>query len=245
MLLIHGIGHRRQMWDPVVARLNGDFDTVSVDLPGFGNSPPLPKGDTPTPHRLADHLEKILDELGWPTAHLVGNSLGAWVSLELARRGRASSVCALMPAGLWRSTGGVGHQRRKALFAMWTNGTRLPMAGLLIRNAALRTPVLFGLFGRPWRIPAADAVGDAENLRTCDFARTMSALDGTRFEGGAETAVPVTVLFGGRDPLIRVRETDLGLLPDSTRVLFERHLGHVPTWDDPDLVSRIVRESTL
>ncbi|MDI9894502.1 alpha/beta fold hydrolase [Rhodococcus sp. IEGM 1381] len=119
--------------------MNGDFDTVSVDLPGFGNSPPLPEGDTPTPHRLADYLETVLDELGWSTAHLVGNSLGAWVSLELARRGRASSVCALMPAGLWRSTGGVGHQRRKALFAMWTNGTRLPMAGSLIRNAAVRS----------------------------------------------------------------------------------------------------------
>ncbi|WP_415975754.1 alpha/beta fold hydrolase [Rhodococcus sp. 077-4] len=139
MLLIHGIGHRRQMWDPVVARLSAEFDTVSVDLPGFGNSPPLPDGDTPTPQRLADHLETVLDGLGWKTAHLAGNSLGAWISLELARRGRASSVCALMPAGMWRSTGGVGHLRRKALFALWTNGTRLPMAGSLIRNPALRT----------------------------------------------------------------------------------------------------------
>ncbi|MGU3432584.1 alpha/beta fold hydrolase [Actinomycetes bacterium M1A6_2h] len=245
MLLIHGIGHRHQMWDPVVARLTDEFDTVSVDLPGFGHSASLPDGDTPTPRRLADYVETVMDELDWTTAHLVGNSLGAWLSLELARRGRASTVCALMPAGLWRSTGGPGRLRRKALFGLWTRGARLPIAPSVVRNPILRTPLLFGLFGSPWRIPADEAVGDAKNLSTCDFTRTMSALDGLQFDGGAGIAAPVTVVFGGRDPLIRVGETDLGLLPSGTEIVVERHLGHVPTWDNPELVTRIVRRSTV
>jgi pimeloyl-ACP methyl ester carboxylesterase len=37
------------------------------------------------------------------TARIVGNSLGGWVALEPARRGRAQSVLALSPAGVWRS----------------------------------------------------------------------------------------------------------------------------------------------
>jgi pimeloyl-ACP methyl ester carboxylesterase len=42
-----------------------------------------------------------MDEAGFETAHLVGNSLGGFVALELAARGRAKSVVALAPAGGW------------------------------------------------------------------------------------------------------------------------------------------------
>ena len=53
-------------------------------------------------HRtLADHVEAQLDELGWGTAHIVGNSLGGWVAFELERRGRARTLTAIAPAGGW------------------------------------------------------------------------------------------------------------------------------------------------
>lgn len=243
MLLIHGIGHQNQMWAPVTAHLSADFDTVAVDLPGFGASAPLPAGDSPSPQRLTDHIEAMLDDLDWPTVHVVGNSLGAWIALELAKRDRARSVCALMPAGLWRAGGGPGHWRQKVLFAVWTTGSRLPIASRAVRNPVLRTLALYGLFGRPWQIPADVASDDVANLRTCDFTRTMAALDGTRFEGGSNISVPVTVVFGGKDPLIRTRETALTDLPESTRVIQHHHLGHVPTWDDPQLVSALIRQS--
>ncbi len=42
-----------------------------------------------------------MDEAGVETAHIVGNSLGGYVSLQLASRGRARSVAALAPAGGW------------------------------------------------------------------------------------------------------------------------------------------------
>ena len=50
---------------------------------------------------LADHVERQLDELGWETAHIVGNSLGGWVAFELERRGRARSVTGVAAAGGW------------------------------------------------------------------------------------------------------------------------------------------------
>ena len=48
---------------------------------------------------LADHVERQLDQLGWDTAHIVGNSLGGWVAFELERRGRARTVTGIAPAG--------------------------------------------------------------------------------------------------------------------------------------------------
>src|ERR1044072_205721 len=51
LLLLHGIGHHRQAWDPVVDILAAERDVITVDLPGFGASPGLPEGldyDLPT-----------------------------------------------------------------------------------------------------------------------------------------------------------------------------------------------------
>lgn len=50
---------------------------------------------------LADDVERRLDALGWTTAHLVGNSLGGWVSFELERRGRARTLTGIAPGGGW------------------------------------------------------------------------------------------------------------------------------------------------
>jgi pimeloyl-ACP methyl ester carboxylesterase len=44
LLLMHGIGHRRQAWEPVIDLLAAERDVIAVDLPGFGASPPLPPG---------------------------------------------------------------------------------------------------------------------------------------------------------------------------------------------------------
>ena len=46
-------------------------------------------------------VEGALDDAGFDTAHLAGNSLGGHVALRLAERGRARSVVALAPAGGW------------------------------------------------------------------------------------------------------------------------------------------------
>jgi pimeloyl-ACP methyl ester carboxylesterase len=239
-VLIHGLGHRRQMWRPVVDLLADRFDMVAVDLPGFGESPACPLDEEPTPAWMADRVEATMDDLGWPTAHLVGNSLGGWVTLELARRGRARSVCALMPAGLWKPGRGSDSLRHRLLFGLWTNGVRLPGADTAIRNRVIRTIALAGLFGRPWRVPPDVASADAANLRDSDFARTMAATYGERFTGGHDIDVPVTVVFGGRDPLIRRRHTDLAQVPSTTRILHAPGLGHVPTWDDPSWVAATI-----
>jgi pimeloyl-ACP methyl ester carboxylesterase len=61
--------------------------------------PPLP--DPSSAQALADAVERAMDEAGFDTAHLVGNSLGGYVALQLAERGRAKTVVALAPAGGW------------------------------------------------------------------------------------------------------------------------------------------------
>src|SRR5262245_65831208 len=84
LVLLHGIGSSRQAWGPVVPPLTAHFTVIAVDLPGFGDSPPLPARTESSPAALAAAVARLLDQLGVSSPHLAGNSLGGWVALELA-----------------------------------------------------------------------------------------------------------------------------------------------------------------
>src|SRR5271166_5370625 len=87
---------------PVIPALAARFDVIAVDLPGFGDSNPVPAQTKPTPAALAAAVAGLLDDLGVTAPHLAGNSLGGWVALELAATRPAASLTLLSPAGLWR-----------------------------------------------------------------------------------------------------------------------------------------------
>jgi len=84
LVLLHGIGSSRHAWDPVVPALAGHFDVLAIDLPGFGDSEPMPPQVEPVPAALAAAVAGLLDDLGITAPHIAGNSLGGWVALELA-----------------------------------------------------------------------------------------------------------------------------------------------------------------
>src|SRR6476620_5011434 len=84
LLLVHALGLSRVAWEPVVPTLAERFDVLAVDLPGFGDSPPLPGDVAPRPAALASALAEYLDEQAVSRPHVVGNSIGGWVALELA-----------------------------------------------------------------------------------------------------------------------------------------------------------------
>src|SRR5215207_4197055 len=101
LVLIHGIGSRRGAWGPVVERLVAERDTIALDLPGFGDSPPLGDDVRPTVAALADAVQAFLERQGIDRPHVAGNSLGGGIALELGRRGVVRSVAALSPIGFW------------------------------------------------------------------------------------------------------------------------------------------------
>lgn len=74
-------------------------DVLAVTLPGHAGGPEL-VGEASEDALLAG-LERAMDEAGFEGAHVVGNSLGGYLALKLAARGRARSVVALAPAGGW------------------------------------------------------------------------------------------------------------------------------------------------
>ena len=99
LVLIHGIGSRWQMWEPVLDRLTPDREVIALDLPGFGASPMPPPGTPAGPESLTLLVHDFLVEIGLDRPHVAGNSLGGLVALELARRGNVRTAHGISPAG--------------------------------------------------------------------------------------------------------------------------------------------------
>jgi pimeloyl-ACP methyl ester carboxylesterase len=96
---LHGFTDTWRTWELVLPELARHHDVLAPTLPGHAGGPPI-EGEV-SDASLADAIEHAMDEAGFETAHIVGNSLGGYVSLQLAARGRADSVVALAPAGGW------------------------------------------------------------------------------------------------------------------------------------------------
>jgi pimeloyl-ACP methyl ester carboxylesterase len=94
LVCLHGFLDTWRTWELVLPALERRHDVLAVTLAGHAGGPAL-EGE------IGDAVERAMDEAGFGTAHLVGNSLGGYVALQLAARNRARTVVAFAPAGGW------------------------------------------------------------------------------------------------------------------------------------------------
>ncbi|MFE7674103.1 alpha/beta fold hydrolase [Streptomyces albidoflavus] len=245
VVLLHGIGHHLQAWEPVTGILAAERDVVAVDLPGFGASPALPDGvpyDLPT---VARALGKLCETLELDRPHVVGNSLGGLLALELGRQGLARTVTALSPAGFWsegerRYAFGTLRAMRQAALAM-----PLPVVERAARTAAGRAALTSTIYARPARRPAAAVVAETLALRECTgFEPTLAAGRDALFTHDVPD-VPVTVAWGSRDRiLLRRQGVRAKQVIPKARLIRLPGCGHVPMNDDPALVARVILDAT-
>ncbi|MGA5502813.1 alpha/beta fold hydrolase [Streptomyces umbrinus] len=245
LLLLHGIGHHRQAWDPVVDILAAERDVIAVDLPGFGESPALPDGlahDLPTMNAALSGLCEALD-LDRP--HVAGNSLGGLLALELGREKLVRSVTALSPAGFWspverRYAFGLLQAMRAAARSM-----PLPMVERLSRSAAGRTVLTSSIYARPGRRSPEAVVAETLALANAQgFAETLRAGGSVQFSDDIP-GLPVTVAWGTRDRiLVRRQGIRAKQIIPRARLVRLPGCGHVPMNDDPALVARVVLDGS-
>ena len=244
LVLLHGLGSSRRAWDPVVRPLADHFDVIAVDLPGFGESAPLPLETEPSPAALAAAVAGLLDDLGVTAAHLAGNSLGGWVALELAAIRPAASLTLLSPAGLWH--GNVPRYQQASLRA--TRWLARHTGGLLSRLVTYRLGrilVLSQTHGRPARLTSEYARTAIRAMGTSPGVEaTLRATATRRYLATAPICAPVTVAFGSRDRLLLRRQSrHLDQLPPGSRVEVLPGCGHVPIADDPEAVAALIVQS--
>jgi pimeloyl-ACP methyl ester carboxylesterase len=240
LVLMHGIGHRRQAWRPVIEPLAERFDVIAIDLPGFGDSPTIPAGTPYDADSTVARLGDFFTALGIEAPHVAGNSLGGAMALELAQRRLVRSVTAFAPAGFWTA-----RQRTYALYVLQMHRrlTGLPPRTMqrVAHNPRLRAQAGRLICEHPERISPEDFLADAVALRTCP-GWDAAVRNGRTYSCHASSRLPTTIAWGTKDKILHASQAQIARarLPYAQfRPLIGT--GHVPMYDDPvAVVSAIV-----
>lgn len=243
VVLLHGIGHRRQAWNPIFDTLARDYDVIAFDLAGFGQSPSLPSSMPYDMDHVCSHLTANFQSLGIERPHVVGNSLGGAIALELGARAAARSVTALSPAGFF------GPANRfialAQLIALRAVSLASPDALLRAVSATSLGRRLIGsaLYAHPERVDAATTLADARAMKA-STAFERVALSAMRYKFNRTISVPTTIVWGTRDRLLPFAQsaTARERLPEAEHVGLV-DAGHVPMVDQPEMLVQIISET--
>jgi pimeloyl-ACP methyl ester carboxylesterase len=243
VLLLHGFTGAWHHWRPVLGDLVARYEVIAPTLAGHDGGPPYEAGNPMTFHGAADHLERHLDEIAVDTAHVVGNSLGGALALELAKRGRARSVVALAPAGGW-SPGDGETERLARFFARQIRLSRasLRRAELIMRRPSVRKLALRDAMRHGELLSPAEAVALSSSAARCAIAdKALAALraDPDLVLGELDrVSCPVLVASPQFDRILPQERHSLRFRREIPGVEWRLlpGCGHVPMWDDTQLV---------
>lgn len=243
MLLVHGVGHQRSAWGRVADRLAEKYDVIAVDLPGFGASPKPAKPHTYSIASYGDQLIELTRELGIDRPHVVGNSLGGLIALDLAARDRVATATALSPAG-FMSVPELAWVAANLLGIKLASHSPYPVIKAFADKVPLRKISMASLYVHPERLSAEQALDDTLNLRHSKGFWPVF-FRGVNMPFTGTPAVPTTIGWGEKDRLLLPREgrRARAQLPQVHHEWLPG-CGHVPMLDDPEHVVAIV-EATV
>lgn len=246
LVLLHGFTDTWRAWTPVLPALEARHDVFAPTLPGHAGADGL--GGALSWTALVDAVEESIAAQFDGPVHVVGNSLGGWLALELAVRGRARSVVALCPGGGWEHGSPEGD--RVARFFRQTGrllGVAAGRAELLAGRPGLRRIALRDLVAHPERVPPAQAAHMIRSAAACELRDELIALtEREHFGDLGPIACPVRIAWGAEDRLLppaRYAARLRRLVPDAELVDLPG-LGHLAMWDGPAAVVRTILEVT-
>jgi pimeloyl-ACP methyl ester carboxylesterase len=247
MVLLHGVGHRRQAWNAVLDLLTPHRTVITVDLPGHGASPPL-RGiadGRPAVSAIAAEILAFFDELGLDRPHVAGNSLGGALALLAGAAGRAATVTGLSPAGFWASPWQFGYAKAVFKSAQLTGSAVRPLVPALARSSIGRSIIEAPFVATPSRMTSEQTAADA--LAFFGARATVAAVLSKRvsFTEPVPAGVPVTIAWGTKDRLLPPSQARVARrrLPQARFVPLVG-CGHVPMTDNPRLVARVLLEGS-
>lgn len=237
LVAIHGLGSASSAWKLVLPEFSKRYEFITVDLPGHGDAFMLANLEM-NPVRISEIIISELKAIGIEKFHLIGNSLGGWIALEMAAAypEHVLSVTGVAPAGLWLTP--KTHRNGELAVSRYLARISLPFAKTIARIKFMRK-IGFKLVSPQWEkfspetcADAAIAMGGASGYYTI-----WDAFLGNRFDKEISTTIPVTILFGDSDyTLPAATSQEKSLAPKHCRWVVLPQSGHAPMWDRVDEV---------
>ncbi|MBV5242398.1 alpha/beta hydrolase [Mycolicibacterium sp. PAM1] len=249
IVLLHPFLCSQNVWRTVADQL-ADTERFEVFAPTMVGHHGGPKSPTWLLHTevLVDDIERRMDQLGWDTAHIVGNSLGGWVAFELERRGRARTLTAIAPAGGWPHH---SLSKYETVLKFIMGGPAL-IAARLLGPRILNVPGARRLATLPVSGPAdgpsqSDLAALVEDATHCS-AYLQLLVKTLRMPGLLELAslgAPTQLVLCEKDrvfPTPRGNRYFLTHLPDEARVVRLDGVGHIPMLEAPGAITELIAD---
>jgi pimeloyl-ACP methyl ester carboxylesterase len=249
VVFVHGLSGSWPNWLEQLPVFAADHRVLALDLPGFGHSP-MP-ADEISIAGYARLLDGLLAERGIGAAAVVGNSMGGFISAELAISfpQRVERLVLVSAAGLStynerRTVRAIPALRRLERIVAGTAAWMASKSDAVTRRARLREATFKVAAHHPSRLPAALV---AEQLRGAGKPGFMQALQAVISydvrERLPQIACPALIVWGDHDLLISVRDADLfeQLIPNARKVVFA-DTGHVAMLERPDAFNALLAD---
>ncbi len=235
VLLLHSLGGTIVMWEPVMEALAAEREVIAVDMPGFGKSPPLPGDVRSSARNLAGAVLDFYDTLGIDAKPVVaGISLGGWVAIESGRMGRASGVVGLCTAGFWERPLGPKRSVARVMAKLAS-----PFLGAITSDPDRRRQALGSQIRHTERMtPEQGAALIRGYARASDYDDANAEMRGNVIGDLSDVKAPLTLAWAEHDTLVRRRP--LSRVPPGTRQVVIPDAGHIPTWDQPEIVTELI-----
>lgn len=247
ILFVHGYRGNHHGLEAIAGALP-DFNLIIPDLPGFGESEPLPGS-----HNIAGYskwLLEFIDELKLQNAVILGHSFGTIVAASAASEKLGNPLILLNPI----STFGFGGM--KAVLAAiqnafyWIGATLPERSG----NALLKAPVMVRIMSealaktKDKKLRAWIHQQHRDNFSV--YANRKVAVEGIK--AGSDTSVVqfapqihqrVLMVAGALDDITSVKDQEraVQLFPNASLMVLPE-VGHLTHYETPNSVAALVRE---
>jgi 3-oxoadipate enol-lactonase len=220
-----------------VEHFSGRYTTIAVDPPGQGQSEPLHSAFTFA--ESAQAYIDVLDALGLPWAHLVGNSWGAMIGGTIS----ATFPDRVGAAVLLNGTASEGPRWDRLQLALAARMTRLAGRPLFVRSTVV--PRFLGTTTRRQRPDLVDGLvtmierNDARSASYAVESIVVRRPDQHTLFGRINT--PTLVVAGREDesfPVPEVRRM-AAAIPGAELVVLDR-VGHLAAYEAPDIVNGLI-----
>lgn len=244
VVLLHGMGCGPWVWESTRALLSpGLVAHVPVIAGHHEGTRLVARSEQIASEQMADDLERQLDALGLDRAHLVGNSLGGWLALRLAERGRALSVLCLAPAGGWHP-GSAGERLLTSRFVLGHRvARRLSRTPAVIDRAWVRRRVLSQVLDRPELVSPEQARMFVRDLAQCQALRAaIENPEARRLTRIRTLSAPTTIAWAEHDRVLSgawARRGFAHLAADTTTIA---GAGHMPMIDAPISAAALIEK---
>ena len=245
LVLVHGLGSAGTIWKSLIPDLVNDFTVYSIDLPGHGEAD-MADHEKYDPRALGKMiLEFMKDVHRVHKMHVAGNSLGGWISLEMAALApdRVASVTALAPAGLWLEA-----PTMKIVPSI--DSRILAKISQFFMPIAFHLPPLKAIGYRKithlWRELSYETCRDSvlAMARSKGYRPLWQGIRGRKFDSFIDPKVPLSIVFGDGDlTLPEPLAQEKSVAPMHAKWIRVKNCAHVIMWNHPEITVKLIRET--